>query len=171
MSNELPLFYFLHHIHRFFIIHIHIYNISQVKISQGYSYVLTGQIKCQDNGEQFFSSQRRSCSTNQALTLADYATNKRRCQSMREPQQPTKRGNLPWRCNQKKSRDRLHASTKQAFKEVTHLHSTTCDIYQYKSRNITDILHYVISLSIFTASHQLHLQSRIFNIYFISQRV
>ena len=44
-------FYFLHHIHRFYIyIYIYIY-ISQVKISQGYSYVLTGQVKSQDNGE------------------------------------------------------------------------------------------------------------------------
>ena len=62
-------------------------------LSQGYSYVLTEKILCQDNVEQYFGLQRRSCGTNQAPTLADYTNNERKMSVVREIQLPTKRGN------------------------------------------------------------------------------
>lgn len=48
---------------------------------------------CQDNVEQYFAQQRRSCGTNQAPTLADYMNTERNMSVVREVQLPSKRGN------------------------------------------------------------------------------
>lgn len=62
-------------------------------LSEGYNYIKTEKLVCQDNLEQHFAHQRQAGGTNRAPTSASYINNEKRFSVLREMQLPSRSGN------------------------------------------------------------------------------